>query len=107
MMPGAKGFFGSLKLADGLALDAGIRFDTPENAKNFTAMMQQQIAAAKGQQVPPQMAGLVKVVERAVVKQNENDTIVQLSITNEELKQFAATIQQMTGAMGGQMGGAR
>ncbi len=45
MAPGAKGFFGSIKAADGLAVDAGIRFDTAENAKTFTGMMQSQIEA--------------------------------------------------------------
>lgn len=104
MMPGAKGFFASLNLGEGLDIDAGVRFDTPDNAKNFTAMVQQQMAMAKGQQVPPEMAGIVKAVEKAVVKQNGNDMVVQLKLTNDDLKQLGSLMQQMGSAFG-QMGG--
>ena len=104
MMPGAKGFFASLNLGEGLDIDAGVRFDTPDNAKNFTAMVQQQMSMAKGQQVPPEMAGLVKAIEKAVVKQNGNDMVVQLKLTNDDLKQLGSVMQQMGSAFG-QMGG--
>jgi hypothetical protein len=105
MMPGAKGFFASLKLGEGLDIDAGIRFDTPENAKNVTAMAQQQIAALKGQQVPPQMAGIVKAVEKAEVKQNGNDLVLTLKLSKQELQELSAMVQQMLQAFGGQLGG--
>ena len=87
-------------------MDAGVRFDTPENAKTFTGMMQSQIDAAKGSQAPAQMAGLMKVIEKAVVKQNGTDAVVQLKLTSEDVQQLVAMVEQMTGALGGQMGGA-
>ncbi len=68
-------------------------------------MAQQQIAAMKGQQVPPQMAGLLNMVAKAEVKQNGNDMLVQLKLTNQELKELAGVIQQMSQAFGGQLGG--
>jgi hypothetical protein len=104
MMPGAKGFFASIKLTEGLDIDAGVRFDTPENAKSFAAMVQQQMAMAKGQQVPAEMAGLIKAIEKAVVKQEGNDMVLQLKLTNDDLKQLGAVMQQMGQAFG-QMGG--
>jgi hypothetical protein len=108
MMPGAKGFFASIKLVDGLAIDAGVRFDTPDNAKTFTTAVQQQLTAAKGQQLPPEMASLTSVIEKAVIKQNGNDMVVQLKLTNEELKELGSVVQKMGSAFGqmGQMGGA-
>ena len=105
MMKGAKGLFASVKLTDGLSLDAGLRFDTPENAQAFTTTVQQQLEMAKGQQMPPQLAGLTKAIEKATVKTTGNDTIVQLALTPEELKQLGAVLQQMGQAFG-QMGGA-
>ena len=83
---------------------AGMRFDTPANAKAFTDTVTQQLQMAKGQQMPPQLAGLTKALEKAQVKQNGNDTIVQLALTAEELKQLGAVLQQMGQAFG-QMGG--
>ena len=105
MMKGAKGLFASVKLTEGLNLDAGLRFDTPENAQAFTTTVQQQLEMAKGQQMPPQLAGLSKAIEKATVKTSGSDTIVQLALTAEELKQLGAVLQQM-GAAFGQMGGA-
>lgn len=105
MMPGAKGFFGSLKLGEGLDIDAGLRFDTADNAKNMATMAQQQIAAVKGQQVPAQMAGLVKVVEKAEIKQNGNDMVVTLKLNNQELQELSTMVQGMLQAFGGQLGG--
>jgi hypothetical protein len=111
-LKGAKGLFVSIKLAEGLKLDAGVRFDTAENAKNFTATAQGQLGMVKGQQMPPEMAGLGKAIEKTVIKQNGNDTIVQLQLTDEDIKQLAAFVQQMSqafkgmgGAAGGDMGG--
>lgn len=104
MMPGAKGFFASLRLADGLAIDAGVRFDTPENAKTFTAVVQQQMGAMKGQ-MPPQLASVGKAMEKAQVKQNASDMVMQVKLTNDELKELGTAVQQM-GAAFGQMGGA-
>lgn len=103
-LKGAKGMFGSVKLTEGLSLDAGVRFDTPENAKTFTTTVQQQLEMAKGQQMPPQMAGITKAIEKAKVSQSGNDTIIQLQLTGEELKQLGAVVQQMGSAFG-QMGG--
>ncbi len=105
MMKGAKGLFASIKLTEGLHLDAGLRFDTPENAQAFTTTVQQQLEMAKGQQMPPQLAGLTKAIEKATVKTSGSDTIVQLALTAEELKQLGAVLQQMGQAFG-QMGGA-
>lgn len=105
MMKGAKGLFASIKVTDGLNLDAGLRFDTAENAQAFTTTVQQQLEMAKGQQMPPQLAGLSKAIEKASVKTSGNDTIVQLALTAEELKQLGAVLQQMGQAFG-QMGGA-
>ncbi|HTE54650.1 MAG TPA: hypothetical protein VK698_27540 [Kofleriaceae bacterium] len=101
MVPGVKGFFASVKLGEGLDVDAGIRFDTPDNAKKMTDMAQQQIAALKGQQVPAQMAGIIKIAERAEIKQNANDMLIQLKISNQELKELGAVVQQMGAAFGG------
>jgi hypothetical protein len=105
-MKGAKGVFASIKLTDGLSLDAGVRFDTPENAKAFTAMAQSQLDMAKGQQMPPQLAGLSSAIEKAKVSQNGNDTIVQLQLTNDQLKQLASFFMQMSQAFGGMAGAA-
>jgi hypothetical protein len=106
MAPGAKSFYASLKLGEGLDVDAGVRFDTPENAKSFTTTMQSQMTAMKGNQVPPQMAGLVKVMERVQIKQNANDMIVQLKLTKQELQELTAFVQQILQSFGGQLGGA-
>lgn len=105
MAPGMKGVFASLKLGEGLDVDAGVRFDTPENAKKIADMAQQQVAALKGQQVPAQMAGIVKIAERAVIKQNGTDVLIQLKLTNQELQEMGAMMQQMGAAFGG-LGGA-
>jgi hypothetical protein len=111
MMKGAKGLFASIRLAEGLDLDAGMRFDTPENAKTFTATVQQQLQMAKGQQMPPQLAGVTKAIEKAQIKQNGNDMIVTLKLNAEELKQLGQGLQQIgqafmgAGGAGG-MGGA-
>lgn len=105
MAPGAKGFFASLKLGEGLDVDAGVRFDTPENAKNFTTMAQTQLTAMKGNQVPPQMAGLVKVMERVQIKQTASDMIIQLKLTKQELQELTTLVQQLVQSFGGQLGG--
>lgn len=101
MMQGAKGIFGSLKLTDGLAIDAGVRFDTPDNAKKMTEMVNQQIGAMKGQ-LPPQFKTLV---EKAVIKQVDKDLVVQLSLSGPELEQLAQALEGMKGMLGGGMGG--
>jgi hypothetical protein len=101
MMQGAKGLFGSLKLTDGLAIDAGVRFDTPDNAKKMTEMVNQQVGAMKGQ-LPPQFK---TVVEKAVIKQVNNDMVVQLSLSGPELEQLAQALEGMKGMLGGGMGG--
>jgi hypothetical protein len=105
-MKGAKGIFASIKLTDGLSLDAGVRFDTAENAKTFTATAQSQLDMAKGQQMPPQLAGLTQAIEKAKISQNGNDTIIQLQLTNEQLKQLASFFMQMSQAFGGMAGAA-
>jgi hypothetical protein len=101
MMQGAQGIFGSLKLTDGLAIDAGVRFDTPDNAKKTTEMVNQQVGAMKGQ-LPPQFKTLV---DKAVIKQVNNDLVVQLSLTGPELEQLAQALEGMKGMLGGGMGG--
>ncbi len=101
MMQGAKGIFGSLKLTDGLAIDAGLRFDTPDNAKKMTEMVNQQVGAMKGQ-LPPQFKTLV---EKAVIKQVDKDMVVQLSLSGTELEQLAQALEGMKGMLGGGMGG--
>jgi len=101
MMQGAKGIFGSLKLTDGLAIDAGVRFDTPDNAKKMTEMVNQQIGAMKGQ-LPPQFKTLI---EKAVIKQVDKDLVVQLSLSGPELEQLAQALEGMKGMLGGGMGG--
>ena len=101
MMQGAKGIFGSLKLTDGLAIDAGLRFDTPDNAKKMTDMVNQQVGAMKGQ-LPPQFKSLV---EKAVIKQVDKDMVVQLSLSGPELEQLAQALEGMKGMLGGGMGG--
>ncbi|HEY8145607.1 MAG TPA: hypothetical protein VIG06_23160 [Kofleriaceae bacterium] len=101
MMQGAKGIFGSLKLTDGLALDAGLRFDTPDNAKKMTEMVNQQVGAMKGQ-LPPQFKTLV---EKAVIKQVDKDMVLQLSLSGPELEQLAQALEGMKGMLGGGMGG--
>jgi hypothetical protein len=111
MMKGAKGLFASIRLGEGLDLDAGMRFDTPANAKTFTDTVNQQLQMAKGQQMPPQLAGVTKAIEKAQIKQNGNDMIVTLKLTAEELKQLGQGLQQigqafMGSGMGAGMGGA-
>jgi hypothetical protein len=101
MMQGAKGIFGSLKLTDGLAIDAGLRFDTPDNAKKMTEMVNQQVGAMKGQ-LPPQFKS---VVDKAVIKQVDKDMVVQLSLSGAELEQLAQALEGMKGMLGGGMGG--
>lgn len=101
MMPGAKGVFGSLKLTDGLALDAGLRFDTAENAKKMTEMVNQQVGQMKGQ-LPPQFKTLA---DKAVIKQVDKDMVVQLSLSGAELEQLAQALEGMKGMLGGGMGG--
>lgn len=101
MMQGAKGIFGSLKLTDGLALDAGLRFDTADNAKKMTEMVNQQVGAMKGQ-LPPQFKTLV---EKAVIKQVDKDMVLQLSLSGAELEQLAQALEGMKGMLGGGMGG--
>lgn len=101
MMQGAKGVFGSLKLTDGLAIDAGLRFDSPDNAKKMTEMVNQQVGAMKGQ-LPPQFKS---VVDKAVIKQVDKDMVVQLSLSGTELEQLAQALEGMKGMLGGGMGG--
>jgi hypothetical protein len=101
MMQGAKGIFGSLKLTDGLAIDAGLRFDTADNAKKMTDMVNQQVGAMKGQ-LPPQFKG---VIEKAVIKQVDKDMVVQLSLSGPELEQLMQALEGMKGMLGGGMGG--
>lgn len=101
MLQGAKGIFGSLKLTDGLAIDAGLRFDTPDNAKKMTELVNQQVGAMKGQ-LPPQFKS---VVEKAVIKQVDKDMVVQLSLSGPELEQLAQALEGMKGMLGGGMGG--
>lgn len=100
-MPGAKGFFASVRLTDGVAIDAGVRFDTAENAKTTTSMISTQVQQAK-EQLPAQFKA---VVDKAVIKQVDKDMVVQLSLTGPELEQVAQAASGMAGMLGGGMGG--
>lgn len=99
-VPGAKGAFGSMKVSDGLALDAGGRFDTADNAKSALMMATQGLAMVK-QKMPP----LAKLVDKAAVKQNGNDVILQLNLTAAELEELNTMLQGMAGMLGGMGGG--
>lgn len=98
---GAKGAFASLKLTDGLAIDAGGRFDTADNAKGAHTMATAAIAQAKGQ-LPPNLG---KLVDKAIIKQVDNDVVLQLQLTGPELAELTQMLQGMAGMMGGKMGG--
>jgi hypothetical protein len=99
-VPGAKGAFGSLKITDGLALDAGGRFDTPENAKGALAMATQGLGMVK-QQMPP----LAKYADKAKISQKDNDVVVQLTLSEAELAELQTMMQGMAGMFGGGAGG--
>ena len=101
MMQGAKGIFGSLRVTDGLAIDAGMRFDTPDNAKNATTTMTQGLGAMKGQ-LPPAFKG---IAEKAVIKQVDKDMVFQLSLTGTELETLVKALGDMKGMLGGMGGG--
>ncbi|HUS66017.1 MAG TPA: hypothetical protein VMZ28_15800, partial [Kofleriaceae bacterium] len=99
-VPGAKGAFGSLKISDGLALDAGGRFDTADNAKGAHTMATQGLAMVK-QKMPP----LAKYADKAKLSQKDNDVILQLSLSEAELTELQGMMQGMAGMLGGGMGG--
>jgi hypothetical protein len=101
MMPGAKGMFASLRFTDGLAVDAGIRFDTAENAKTTTTMVSTQVQQVKGQLPPP----FSTLAEKAVIKQVDKDLVVQLSLSGAELEQVGKAVQGMGSMLGGMGGG--
>ncbi|HLU68374.1 MAG TPA: hypothetical protein VKZ63_18950 [Kofleriaceae bacterium] len=98
MAPGAQGMFASLRLTDGLAIDAGVRFDTADNAKNLTTMATTQLSQMKGSLPPP----FNSIAEKAVIKQVDKDLVVQLSLTGAELEQVG---QAVSGMAGGMLGG--
>lgn len=89
-LQGAQGMFGSLKIDSGLSIDAGMRFDTADNAKKVTAMVKQQLDAVKGQLPPPfgQVAG------KAVIKDVDKDMVVQLKLTEAEMQQLGQAAAQ-------------
>ena len=99
-VPGAKGVFGSLKITDGLAIDAGGRFDTADNAKGAHTMATQMMAMGK-QKVPM----LAKYIDKAKLTQKDSDVIVQLTLTEAELTELQGMAQGMAGMLGGGMGG--
>ena len=89
-LQGAKGVFASVKVDSGLSIDAGMRFDTPDNAKKVTTMVKQQVDAMKGQLPPPfgQVAG------KAVIKDVDKDMVVQLKLTEAEMQQLGQAAAQ-------------
>jgi hypothetical protein len=99
-VPGAKGAFGSLKISDGLALDAGGRFDTAENAKSAQSLATLGLGQVK-QKMPP----LAKIIDKAKVSVKDNDVILQLTLTAAELEELNTMLQGMAAMMGGKMGG--
>ena len=101
MVPGAQGMYASVRFTDGLALDAGVRFDTAENAKNTTTMATTQLAQVKGQLPPP----FSTLADKAVIKQVDKDLVVQLSLSGAELEQVGQALQGMGSMLGGMGGG--
>ena len=101
MVPGAQGMYASIRFTDGLALDAGIRFDTAENAKNTTTMATTQVQAMKGQLPPP----FNTLADKAVIKQVDKDLVMQLSLSGAELEQVGQALQGMGSMLGGMGGG--
>jgi hypothetical protein len=97
-VPGAKGGFGSIKVVDGLAFDLGMRFDTPENAKNAQNMATAGLQQAKGM-MPPPMQGLV---DKTAISTTANDVLVKLTLTTADLEAITAALGPM---LGGMMGG--
>lgn len=98
-LQGAKGAFGSLKIADGLAVDAGVRFDTADNAKNAQTMATGALQQGKAM-MPPQVQ---TVIDKAKLSVAASDLILQLQLTNDDLNALGAALGPM---MGGMMGGA-
>jgi hypothetical protein len=91
---GAKGFYGSLKITDGLGIDAGMRFDTPENAKAALTQATGLIQQFKGG-MPPALQG---IAEKLKLANAANDVTMQLQLS-------AADLQALQGAIGPMMGG--
>lgn len=101
-VPGGEGLFASIKLTDGLSIDAGMRFGTADSAKAMTDMANQQMQAMKGQGLPPAFG---KVIDKAKVKTVDKDMVVQLSLTGAELEEVSKAVQGMAGMLGGGLGG--
>ena len=96
-MPGAEGMFASIKLTDGLAVDAGLRFGSAEGAKGMTDMANQQMKAMKGSLPPP----FQKLIDKASIKTVDKDMVVQISLSGSELEEVGKAAEGMMGALGG------
>jgi hypothetical protein len=95
---GSKGYYASVKMADGLGIDAGMRFDTPENAKAALAMATSQLQQGKAM-LPP---ALQSVVDKTKLGNAANDVSLQLQLSTADLQAIGAALGPM---LGGMMGG--
>jgi hypothetical protein len=94
-LPGAKGMFGSFKVTDGLLIDAGMRFDTPDNAKNAQNMATMGLQQAKGM-MPP---AIQSVVDKTKISLANNDLIIALALTKADIDGITAALGPMLGGM--------
>jgi hypothetical protein len=98
-LPGAKGGYASIKITDGIGVDAGVRFDTPENAKNANSM-----ATAAMQQGKAMMPMAVQsVIDKTQIAVAANDMTINLQMTKADIDQITAALGPMLGSMMGGM----
>lgn len=89
-----KALYGSLNVTDGLSLDAGARFNTPDEAKNIADM-------AKKYTDNPQIKGMVDKLD---VKADGTDLSASVSLSKAKLDALKSQFGMLLGGLGG-MGG--
>lgn len=91
----ATGFYGSVNLTDGVALDVGMSYATAEAATQTVEQLKGMMEMAK-QQMPP----AAKYVDKAVVAAEASDVVVKLELTGEDLDEIGSTFGQMIPGFG-------
>jgi hypothetical protein len=99
MAPGAKGAFGSLRVTDGLAIDAGVRFDTADNAKSAHSMATAGLQQAKGM-MPPQIQS---VIDKTKIEAANTDVLVKLTLSSADLEALTSALGALVPGMMGAM----
>jgi hypothetical protein len=98
-MPGAQGLYGSIQLTDGLAIDGGLKFDTPDNAQKAHAMVSGGMAQAKAA-----LPAIATVVDKAQLAMAGADLTLKLALSGQDLASLGAGLGPMLAPMMGGMG---